>query len=282
MLVAGTAQPYVEIPCSGTAARWCLRRLFRRRPGIGSVSAVTTTDQQNPASRVVLVTGGNRGIGRTIAERLAAAGHKVAATSRSGEVPEGVLGVPCDVTDSEQVDAAFTKVEEELGPVEVLVANAGITADTLVMRMSDEQWQSVIDTNLTGSFRVAKRATRPMLKKRFGRLIFISSVVGLMGSAGQVNYASSKAGLVGMARSFARELGSRGITANVVAPGFISTEMTDVLSEEQVKAYQAQIPLGRLGGTDDIAAAVEFLASDAAGYVSGAVLPVDGGLGMGH
>lgn len=228
------------------------------------------------------MTGGNRGIGRAIAEKLAAAGHKVAATSRSGEVPEGVLGVPCDVTDSEQVDAAFATVEAELGPVEVLVANAGITADTLVMRMSDEQWDSVIDTNLTGSFRVAKRATRPMLKKRFGRLIFISSVVGLMGSAGQVNYASSKAGLVGMARSFARELGSRGITANVIAPGFIQTEMTDVLSEEQVKGYQAQIPLGRLGATDDIAAAVEFLASDAAGYVSGAVLPVDGGLGMGH
>lgn len=228
------------------------------------------------------MTGGNRGIGRAIAEKLAAAGHKVAATSRSGEVPEGVFGVPCDVTDSEQVDAAFAAVEAELGPVEVLVANAGITADTLVMRMSDEQWQSVIDTNLTGSFRVAKRATRPMLKKRFGRLIFISSVVGLMGSAGQVNYASSKAGLVGMARSFARELGSRGITANVIAPGFIQTEMTDVLSEEQVKGYQAQIPLGRLGATDDIAAAVEFLASDAAGYVSGAVLPVDGGLGMGH
>lgn len=279
MFVAGTHQAYVEMAMVAPGSH---PRLFRDRPMIGSVSAVTTTDQQNQPSRVVLVTGGNRGIGRTIAERLVAAGHKVAATSRSGEVPEGVLGVSCDVTDAEQVDAAFAKVEAELGPVEVLVANAGITADTLVMRMSDEQWQSVIDTNLTGSFRVAKRATRPMLKNRFGRLIFISSVVGMLGSAGQVNYASSKAGLVGMARSFARELGSRGITANVVAPGFISTEMTEVLSEEQVKTYQSQIPLGRLGATDDVAAAVEFLASEAAGYVSGAVLPVDGGLGMGH
>lgn len=233
-------------------------------------------------ARSVLVTGGSKGIGRAIAESFAAAGHKVAATYRSGGVPEGVLGVQCDVTDAEQVDAAFKQVEEAHGPVEVLIANAGITADNLMMRISDEDWSKVIETNLTGSFRVARRAARPMTRARWGRIIFISSVVGLLGSAGQVNYAASKSGLVGMARSIARELGSRNITANVVAPGFIETDMTAVLSEDQVKAYQAQIPLGRLGGVADIAAACEFLASDAAGYVTGAVIPVDGGLGMGH
>jgi NAD(P)-dependent dehydrogenase (short-subunit alcohol dehydrogenase family) len=186
------------------------------------------------------------------------------------------------VTDSAQVDAAFAQVEAALGPVEVVVANAGITRDTLILRMSDDDWDDVIGTNLTGSFRVAKRATRGMMRARFGRLIFISSVVGLLGSAGQVNYASSKAGLVGMARSLARELGSRGVTANVVAPGFIVTDMTAELGQDLVKKYSEQIPLGRMGSTDDIAGVVDFLISDAASYVTGAVIPVDGGLGMGH
>ncbi len=230
----------------------------------------------------MLVTGGSKGIGRAIAERLHAAGHKVAATYRNGDVPPGVLGVECDVTDTAQVDAAFAQVEAALGPVEVVVANAGITRDTLILRMSDDDWDAVIGTNLTGSFRVAKRATRGMMRARFGRLIFISSVVGLLGSAGQVNYASSKAGLVGMARSLARELGSRGVTANVVAPGFIVTDMTAELGEDLVKKYSEQIPLGRMGSTDDIAGVVGFLISDAASYVTGAVIPVDGGLGMGH
>ncbi|HET9647275.1 MAG TPA: 3-oxoacyl-[acyl-carrier-protein] reductase [Microlunatus sp.] len=230
----------------------------------------------------MLVTGGSKGIGRAIAEQLHAAGHRVAATYRSGDVPPGVLGVQCDVTDAAQVDAAFTQVEQALGPVEVVVANAGITRDTLVLRMSDEDWDSVIATNLTGAFRVAKRATRAMMRGRFGRLIFISSVVGLLGSAGQVNYASSKAGLVGMARSLARELGSRGVTANVVAPGFIVTDMTAELGEDLVKKYSEQIPVGRMGTTDDIAATVGFLISDEASYITGAVIPVDGGLGMGH
>ncbi|GAB3622077.1 3-oxoacyl-ACP reductase FabG1 [Mariniluteicoccus endophyticus] len=232
--------------------------------------------------RTVLITGGSKGIGRAIAARLQASGHRVAATYRSGDVPEGVLGVQCDVTDAVAVDRAFGEVEEKLGPVEVVVANAGVTADGLIARMPDEAWDSVVDTNLKGSFHVARRAARNFQRKRFGRYVFISSVVGLLGSAGQVNYATSKAGLVGMARSLARELGSRNVTANVIAPGFIETDMTAVLSEDQVKAYQAQIPLGRLGQVDDIAAAVEFLASDAAGYISGAVVPVDGGLGMGH
>jgi 3-oxoacyl-[acyl-carrier protein] reductase len=235
----------------------------------------------NP-SRVVLVTGGSKGIGHGIAAQLAEAGHRVAATYRSGEVPQGVLAVQCDVTDPEQVEAAFAQVESALGSVEVLVANAGITRDTLLMRMSDEDWDQVIATNLTGAFRVARRAARPMIRGRFGRIVFISSVVGQMGSAGQVNYAASKSGLVGMARSLARELGSRGVTANVVAPGFIETDMTAELGEDLVKKYAEQIPLGRLGSVTDIAGTVEFLASDAASYITGAVIPVDGGLGMGH
>ena len=235
-----------------------------------------------PTARTVLVTGGSKGIGHGIAERLARAGHRVAATYRSGGVPDGVLGVRCDVTDGAEVDAAFTEVEAALGPVEVLVANAGITRDTLLMRMSDDDWDAVLATNLTGAFRVARRAARPMIRARFGRMVFISSVVGQLGSAGQVNYAASKAGLVGMARSLARELGSRGVTANVLAPGFIETDMTAELGEETVARYAAQIPLGRLGGVDDVAGAVEFLASDAAGYITGALIPVDGGLGMGH
>jgi 3-oxoacyl-(acyl-carrier-protein) reductase len=235
----------------------------------------------NP-SRVVLVTGGSKGIGRRIATRFAQAGHRVAATYRSGEVPSEVLGVQCDVTDPPQVEAAFAQVESNLGNIEVVVANAGITRDTLLLRMSDEDWDQVIATNLTGAFRVARRAARPMIRARFGRIVFISSVVGHLGSAGQVNYAASKAGLVGMARSLARELGSRGVTANVVAPGFIETDMTAELGEDLVKKYTDQIPLGRLGSADDVAGAVEFLSSDAAGYITGALIPVDGGLGMGH
>lgn len=233
-------------------------------------------------SRVVLVTGGSKGIGHGIAAQLAEAGHRVAATYRSGDVPQGVVGVQCDVTDPGQVEAAFAQVESAIGTVEVLVANAGITRDTLLMRMSDEDWDQVIATNLTGAFRVARRAARPMIRGRFGRIVFISSVVGQMGSAGQVNYAASKSGLVGMARSLARELGSRGVTANVVAPGFVETDMTAELGEDLVKKYAEQIPLGRLGSVGDIAGTVEFLASDAAGYITGAVIPVDGGLGMGH
>ena len=228
------------------------------------------------------MTGGNRGIGRAIAEAFKAAGDDVAITYRSGEPPEGFLAVQCDVTDPAAVDAAFSEVEEKQGPVEVLVANAGITKDTLVLRMSDDEWSSVIDTNLTGSFRVAKRAAKGMLRLRRGRIVFISSVVGLLGSAGQVNYAASKSGLVGMARSLARELGSRGITANVVAPGFVETDMTDALGEDKKAEYKAQIPLQRYATPEEVAASVRWLASDDAAYITGAVIPVDGGLGMGH
>jgi len=242
----------------------------------------TTDEKTEPAGRSVLVTGGNRGIGRAIAEAFLANGDRVAVTTRSGGAPEGALDVRCDITDSEAVDAAFKEIEEAHGPVEVLVANAGITADTLLLRMSDDDWQSVIDTNLTGSFRVARRAAKGMLRLRKGRIVFISSVVGLLGQAGQVNYAASKSGLVGMARSIARELGSRGITANVVAPGFVETDMTAVLPEETSKQYLSQIPLGRFGLTEEIAHAVRWLASEEAGYITGAVIPVDGGIGMGN
>jgi 3-oxoacyl-[acyl-carrier protein] reductase len=232
--------------------------------------------------RSVLVTGGNRGIGRAIAEAFLAQGDKVAVTTRSGGAPEGALDVRCDITDADAVEAAFSEIEAAHGPVEVLVANAGITADTLLLRMSDDDWSSVIDTNLTGSFRLAKRASKGMLRLRRGRIVFISSVVGLLGSPGQVNYAASKAGLVGMARSIARELGSRSITANVVAPGYVETDMTAVLSDEQKSAIKTQVPLGRYAGPEEVASAVTWLASDGAAYVTGAVIPVDGGLGMGH
>jgi len=233
-------------------------------------------------SRSVLVTGGNRGIGLAIAQAFVEAGDDVAITFRSGEPPEGFLAVRCDVTDPDAVESAFAEIEAAHGPVEVLVANAGITRDTLLLRMSEDDWSAVIDTNLTGSFRVAKRAAKGMLRLRRGRIVLVSSVVGLLGSAGQVNYAASKAGLVGMARSMARELGSRSITTNVVAPGFVSTEMTDVLPEEKKAEYVRAIPLGRFTTSDEVAGVVRWLASDEAGYITGAVIPVDGGLGMGH
>ncbi|GAA3382261.1 beta-ketoacyl-ACP reductase [Cryptosporangium minutisporangium] len=233
-------------------------------------------------SRSVLVTGGNRGIGLAIARAFAAQGDKVAITHRGSGAPEGLFGVQCDITDGAQVDAAFAAVEEAHGPVEVLVANAGITDDTLLLRMSEDQFTRVVDTNLTGAYRVAKRASSKMLRKKFGRIVFISSVVGLAGSAGQVNYAASKAGLVGMARSIARELGSRNITANVVAPGFVETDMTAELPEARQKEILGQIPLQRYAQPDEVAGVVTWLASDAGAYVTGAVIPVDGGLGMGH
>ncbi|MEY7973078.1 3-oxoacyl-ACP reductase FabG [Saccharomonospora xinjiangensis] len=232
--------------------------------------------------RSVLVTGGNRGIGLAIARELADAGHRVAVTHRGSGAPEGLFGVQADVTDTEQVDTAFKQVEEHQGPVEILVSNAGITDDTLLMRMSEDQFTRVLDANLTGAYRVAKRASRGMLRAKWGRFVFISSVVGLIGGAGQVNYAASKAGLVGLARSLTRELGSRNITANVVAPGFIVTDMTNELTDEQRATALERIPAGRYGEPAEVANAVRFLASDEAAYVNGAVLPVDGGLGMGH
>lgn len=233
--------------------------------------------------RSVLVTGGNRGIGFAIASAFVAEGDKVAYTHRgSGGGPEGALGVRCDITDAEQIDAAFKEVENAHGPVEVLVANAGMTADTLLLRMSEEQFAQVVDTNLTGAFRLVKRASKGMLRAKWGRIVLISSVVGVTGGAGQVNYAASKSGLIGMARSVTRELGSRNITANVITPGFIPTDMTDALTEDQRAAALKQIPAGRYGKPEEIAAAVTFLASDAAAYINGAIIPVDGGLGMGH
>ena len=233
-------------------------------------------------SRTVLVTGGNRGIGKAIAEEFIKAGYRVAVTVRSGEGPAGSLSVKADVTDPVSLDAAFAEIEEKLGPVEILVANAGITKDTLLMRMTDEDFEDVLNTNLTGSFRVLKRATKGMMKAKFGRVILIGSVVGLLGSAGQVNYSAAKSGLVGMARSLTRELGGRGITANVVAPGFIDTDMTAELSEEVQNQYKAKIPAGRFASPEEVAKVVVWLSSDDAAYISGAVIPVDGGLGMGH
>jgi beta-ketoacyl ACP reductase len=233
-------------------------------------------------SRSVLVTGGNRGIGLAIAQAFAELGDKVAVTHRDSPPPEGLLGVRCDVTDAAAVDAAFSEVEAQHGPVEVLVSNAGTTDDTLLLRMSEEQFTRVVDANLTGAYRVAKRAAGKMLRARSGRMIFISSVVALTGSAGQVNYAAAKAGLIGLARSLAQELGSRGITANVITPGFVETDMTAAIGEQRRGEILAQMPLHRFASAAEIAGAVTFLASEQAAYITGAVLPVDGGLGMGH
>jgi 3-oxoacyl-[acyl-carrier protein] reductase len=245
---------------------------------------VQNEDQNQAAAtgRSVLVTGGNRGIGLAIARAFLANGDKVAVTYRSGEVPEGVLGVKADVTDAASIDAAFSEVEAAHGPVEVLIANAGITRDTLLLRMSEDDFTEVIDTNLTGAFRVIKRASKGMIRLKKGRVVLISSVVGLYGSPGQINYAASKSGMVGIARSLTRELGSRGITANVVAPGFINTEMTAALPEETQKNYLSTIPAGRFAEPEEVAKVVRWVASDEAAYISGAVIPVDGGLGMGH
>jgi 3-oxoacyl-[acyl-carrier protein] reductase len=230
----------------------------------------------------VLITGGNRGIGLSIARAFLAAGDNVIVTSRSGQAIDGLHVVKCDVGDTASVEAAFDEIEATHGPVEVLVANAGITRDGLVMRMSDDDINDVLNTNLVGAIRVARRASRAMMKARSGRIVFIASVVGLMGSAGQVNYSASKAGLVGVARSLARELGSRGITTNVIAPGFVDTDMTAELSEDRKKEILAGVPLGRYASPDEVAGAAVFLATPAASYITGAVIPVDGGLGMGH
>jgi 3-oxoacyl-[acyl-carrier protein] reductase len=233
-------------------------------------------------SRTALVTGGNRGIGYAIAEELVAAGHKVAVTARSGSGPSGTLTLTADVTDGESLDKAVAEAEEKLGPIEILVANAGITRDTLLLRMSDQDFEDVINTNLSGVFRVIRRVTKSMLKAKFGRIIMIGSVVGLFGSAGQVNYSASKSALVGIARSISRELGGKNITANVVAPGFINTDMTAALPDDVAERYKAQIPAGRFAEPQEVAKVVAWLASDESSYITGAVIPVDGGLGMGH
>ena len=232
--------------------------------------------------KTVLVTGGNRGIGYEIAKEFKAAGHNVCVTYRSGDAPEEFFAVKADVRDSSSITEAFKTIEEQFGPVEVLIANAGITRDTLLLRMKEEDFTDVIDTNLTGSFRVVQRAIKGMLKLKRGRIILVSSVVGLYGSPGQVNYSSSKAALVGMARSITRELGGRNITANVVAPGFINTAMTEVLPEETKQNYLGTIPVKRFAEPEEVARVIRWLASDEANYISGAVIPVDGGLGMGH
>lgn len=233
-------------------------------------------------ARSVLVTGGNRGIGLAIARAFQESGDAVAVTYRTGDPPAGFCAVRCDVTSTDEVEAAFKEVEAAQGPVEVLVANAGITRDQLLALMSEDDFTAVLDTNLVGAFRVAKRATKQMMRMRRGRIVFVSSVVGMLGSAGQANYAAAKAGLIGLARSLARELGSRGVTANVVAPGFVETEMTAALPEARQQEIRANIPLGRYATADEVAGVVRFLVSDDAGYVTGAVIPVDGGLGMGH
>jgi 3-oxoacyl-[acyl-carrier protein] reductase len=232
--------------------------------------------------RSVLVTGGNRGIGLAIARAFAENGDMVTITYRGAEPPDNLTGVRCDVTDQVSVDAAFGRVEERYGPVEILVANAGVTRDTLLLRMSEEDFSQVVDTNLTGAFRVVRRAARGMLRARKGRIVLIGSVVGLLGSPGQANYAATKAGLIGMARSLARELGSRGITVNVVAPGFVESDMTAELTEQRRAEILAGIPLARYATADEVARVVRWVASDEAAYITGAVIPVDGGLGMGH
>ncbi|WP_030014307.1 MULTISPECIES: beta-ketoacyl-ACP reductase [Micrococcales] len=248
------------------------------------MSALPSTIEadQDVQPRTVLVTGGNRGIGRSIAEAYKAQGHRVCVTYRSGEAPEGFFAVKADVTDSASVDRAFQEIEAEFGPVEILVANAGMTKDTLLLRMKESDFTDVVDTNLTGAFRVVQRAAKGFMRKKFGRVVLISSVVGLYGSPGQINYSASKAGLVGIARSLTRELGARNVTANVVAPGFIDTDMTDVLPEETQAKYLDTIPAHRFGQPEDVARVVRWLTSDEAAYISGAVIPVDGGLGMGH
>ena len=233
-------------------------------------------------SSLALVTGGNRGIGLAIAHSLASAGHRVVITYRTGNAPSEFLAVKMDVTSTESVEAAFNEIEEKWGTPEIIVSNAGITKDGLVLRMSDSDFEDVVDANLSGAFRVARRATKGLLKLKRGRLIFIGSVVGGVGAGGQVNYAASKSGLLGMARSFARELGSRGITANVVAPGFVETDMTASLDEKRREEIAKSVPLGRFCTTDEIAKVVTFVASHDAGYITGALIPVDGGLGMGH
>lgn len=233
-------------------------------------------------SRSVLVTGGNRGIGLAIARRLAADGHKVAVTHRGSGAPDGLFGVECDVTDTAAVDAAFTAVEEHQGPVEILVSNAGITADAFLIRMTEERFEKVIDANLTGAFRVAQRASRSMQKRRFGRIIFVGSVSAVWGIGNQANYAASKAGLIGMARSISRELSKAGVTANVVAPGLIDTDMTKDMDERVREGALEFIPAKRIGSAEEVAGAVSFLASEDAAYIAGAVIPVDGGMGMGH
>lgn len=255
-----------EWNADASRARW--ERVVR-----ASVSCMT---------RHVVVTGANRGIGRAIAEAMVAAGDTVSTIYRGGDLPEGVHGAIADVTDTDAVNAAFDEVEGRHGKVAVLVANAGVTRDGLLMRMTDEDFEQVIDVNLTGTFRCVRRAVQSMVRAKFGRIVLIGSVVGLMGNPGQVNYSSSKSALVGMARSITREVGSRGITANVVAPGFIDTDMTAQLDEATIASYQSSIPARRFGDTADVAHAVQFLAADQAGYISGAVIPVDGGLGMGH
>jgi 3-oxoacyl-[acyl-carrier protein] reductase len=237
---------------------------------------------EEPMSRVVLITGGSRGIGLATAQRFAALGDKVAVTYNTSAPTGDFLAVQCDVTKQEDVDRTFAEVEEKLGPVEILVSNAGITRDGLLLRMKEQDFADVVDANLTGAFRVSKRATQSMLRARKGRIILVSSVVGLLGQAGQANYAASKAGLVGFARSLARELGSRSITVNVVAPGPVDTDMTRALGEEKLQAFAALVPLRRIATTDEIAGVISFLASPDAAYITGAVIPVDGGLGMGH
>lgn len=267
----------------GDPADTRLHSLWESANDLGFFEPLGFTNMSKPTNpRSVLVTGGTRGIGLAVAHRLAADGHRVAVTYRGSGTPEGLFGVPCDVTDTESVDQAFAEVAQHQGEVEVVIANAGVTHDMLLPLMTEDQFTRTLNTNLTGAFRVAKRATRPMLRARWGRLVFLGSVVALAGTPAQANYAASKAGLIGLARSLARELGSRAITANVVAPGFIDTDMTRALDDKYREMAPEMIPLRRIGSPEEVAAVVSFLASEDSGYVSGAVIPVDGGAGMGH